>query len=74
MEIFFLLELIEKHQHLQLYLKGKFIIQFTNHLQTITNVTKEMHLFVQQMTNVELIVLNCLGLIPRHILLKNVYM
>ena len=48
-------ELIEKHQPLQLYLEDKFISQFINRHQIVTNVTKEMRLFVQQMMNVELI-------------------
>ena len=55
--VLLVLELIEKHQRLRLYLKDKFISQFTNHLQMITNAIKETRLFVQQMMSVELILL-----------------
>ena len=55
--VLLVLELIEKHQRLRLYLMDKFISQFTNRLQILTDVIREMHLFVQQMMSVELILL-----------------
>ena len=48
--------LTENFQHLQLYLKDKFIFQYTNQLQDQIDVILEMRIFVLQMMSVEQII------------------